>query len=284
MRRFASGGTRWSTVPALGVIRTTGVDISVEHLPPGPDFADVVERFWAAHWAVRPDHDGPGRVVSLPVPEPLVVLRGRRLITHGVLRTRRALEVHGSGVLYGASFRPGVAAALIGGSAAEHTDRVFALADTAWGLRAHRLSADLQTAAPSGLRAVAATFEHHLRGAAPRPGDPDLVRVGEMVDAIRDGGLTRVAELTERFHLSARTIQRVFNRHLGVGPKWLLRHYRLHRAAYRLQYNPPEKWSELAVELGYFDDSHFARDFADTLGVTPAAFVQSAARRPDARR
>lgn len=294
MRRIPASGLHWSTVPALGTIGTSGVDITAEQLAPHADLADVVERFWAIRWSAQyPDENadpcaGPAfdpesdrHVVSLPFPEPLVVLLpGKRMIYHGIVRKRRRVSLGLCGTVYGAAFRPGVAPAFIGGSAREHTDRIFELAETDWGLRAHRLGGDLRAATQEGLPAVAAAFERHLRGALPLHDDPDRVRVGEMVDAIRHGGLTRVTELSERFHLSARTIQRGFGRQLGVSPKYLLRRYRVHQAAHRLQHDPPERWSQLAAELGYFDDSHFARDFADTLGVTPYAFVQGAAAHP----
>lgn len=284
MPSLASPRVRFTAVPAIGVIGTAGVEFTTEHVPPQGEFADRVARFWALRWAVRPGHEHRASAVSLLMPDPLFVLNGERLSCLGIVRGCRATAVTRTGVLYAAALRPGVASALVGGTAAGHNDRNIPVADTAWGARTPGLATDLRTAAArDGLPGFAAAFEQSLGTAPQLPDDPDLGRVGAMVDAIRDEGLTRVVELVDRFHLSARTIQRGFNRHLGVSPKWLLRRYRVLRGAYRLQYDPPQKASELATSLGYFDDSHFARDFADMLGSTPAAYAQRL-RRPELTR
>ncbi|UGQ12305.1 helix-turn-helix domain-containing protein [Yinghuangia sp. ASG 101] len=266
---------RYTAVSTIGVIGTSGVEFTTENLCPAPEYADRVARFWALRWAVRPGREQQASAVSLLLPDPLVVLNGERVSCQGIMRGCRATKVPRTGTLYAAALRPGVVSPLVGGATAALNDRKVPVADTAWGARTPQLAADLRTAAAGdGLPGFAAAFERSLRTAPRLPEDPDLARVGAMVDAIRDDGLTRVVELVDRFHLSARTIQRGFNRHLGVSPKWLLRRYRVLRGAYRLQYDPPQKASELATSLGYFDDSHFARDFADMLGSTPAAFAQ----------
>jgi AraC-like DNA-binding protein len=34
-------------------------------------------------------------------------------------------------------------------------------------------------------------------------------------------------------------------------------------------------WAEVAAELGYFDQSHFIRDFTAAIGLTPVAYAQA---------
>ncbi|WTW97647.1 helix-turn-helix domain-containing protein [Streptomycetaceae bacterium NBC_01309] len=281
MRRSFPSDTHWWTVPALGVLGASGVDVTAESLRPSPQFAHVVDRFWVTRWAVRPGARE-ATVVSLRFPEPNVVLHGNRLIFHGILRNRHTTPVAGSGAFYGAALRPGAAVELIGGGAADHTDGVSLLAQTDWGLRAHRLDTDLRAAVRDGLPAFRAAFERHLRGHQVCAESRDRERIGAMIDRIRsDGTINRVTDLTDEFHLSIRTVQRLFLGQLGVNPKWLLRRSRIHHAAARLERNAPDKWSELAAEFGYFDDSHFARDFADTLGVTPYTFARAATPLPE---
>ncbi|MEV0611627.1 AraC family transcriptional regulator [Polymorphospora rubra] len=41
----------------------------------------------------------------------------------------------------------------------------------------------------------------------------------------------------------------------------------------------PANWSEVAADLGYFDQSHFIRDFAAAVGMTPAAYADACRRR-----
>jgi AraC-like DNA-binding protein len=59
-----------------------------------------------------------------------------------------------------------------------------------------------------------------------------------------------------------------------VGPKWVINRYRLHEAVERLQEGAQINFSELAMELGYFDQAHFIRDFRKLVGCTPVAFAR----------
>jgi AraC-like DNA-binding protein len=34
-------------------------------------------------------------------------------------------------------------------------------------------------------------------------------------------------------------------------------------------------WAEVAAELGYFDQSHFIRDFTAAVGLTPVAYARA---------
>ena len=52
----------------------------------------------------------------------------------------------------------------------------------------------------------------------------------------------RVAALAERHPLAPRTLQRLFARYVGVGPKWVMQRYRLHDAIDPIQRNTiPQK-------------------------------------------
>jgi AraC-like DNA-binding protein len=81
----------------------------------------------------------------------------------------------------------------------------------------------------------------------------------------------------ERFGIPARTLQRLFNRYVGVSPKWVLRRYRLHEAAARLAEPPPGSWAQVAAELGYVDQAHFINDFTAAVGMTPAQYAAACA-------
>jgi AraC-like DNA-binding protein len=84
-----------------------------------------------------------------------------------------------------------------------------------------------------------------------------------------------VDDITERFGLTARTLQRLFQRYVGVSPKWVLRRYRLHEAAAALAREQHRPWADVAADLGYFDQSHFIRDFTAAIGLTPGAYAQA---------
>ena len=73
------------------------------------------------------------------------------------------------------------------------------------------------------------------------------------------------------------TLERTFRRCVGVGPKWILRRFRVHEACERIAAGAPPCWSALAAELGYFDQAHFIRDFKSQVGRTPAEYAAACA-------
>jgi transcriptional regulator GlxA family with amidase domain len=88
----------------------------------------------------------------------------------------------------------------------------------------------------------------------------------------------RVEELAAMHHLAPRTLQRLFKRYVGVGPKWVLKRLRIHQATERLAEPNPRPWTELALDLGYYDHAHFIRDFRLVVGRSPAKYAAEAAR------
>ena len=73
---------------------------------------------------------------------------------------------------------------------------------------------------------------------------------------------------------SVRTLQRLFERYLGLGPKWVISRARVQEAADRIATGDDVDFAALAVELGYSDQSHLIRDFKAMVGFTPAAYAQ----------
>jgi AraC-like DNA-binding protein len=103
--------------------------------------------------------------------------------------------------------------------------------------------------------------------------------VGKICAALlHDRDIARVEDVSSRFAIRPRTLQRLFARYVGVSPKWVLRRYRLHEAAAVLATHQDRPWAEVAAELGYYDQSHFIRDFTAAIGLTPVAYAQACHR------
>jgi AraC-like DNA-binding protein len=98
--------------------------------------------------------------------------------------------------------------------------------------------------------------------------------VGDMLVAAPG---TTVAELAERHAVTPRTLQRAFADFVGVGPKWVLKRYRMHEAAERIAAGEASDGASLALDLGYFDQSHFIRDFTAQIGLPPSAYERACA-------
>ena len=96
-----------------------------------------------------------------------------------------------------------------------------------------------------------------------------------MVDLIqRDPSVARVDALAAAVSTSVRSLQRLFAEHVGVGPKWVIRRYRLHEITERMSEGIGIDWAALAADLGYADQAHLTRDFTDLFGEPPTAYAR----------
>ena len=246
------------------------IDFSLDRFPPSKDLADLVERHWTVTWELPP---GRATTVTL-LPHPCVnlVLDAGRLIVAGVGRELFSYTCRGAGRVYGVKFRPGGFHPFLGRELVTITGTALPAAQL-WGPAAEGLAARLDAA--HGVDDLVALAEGFLRERRP-PADPQVELVGRIVAALlHDPTIGRVDDVSERFGVTPRTLQRLFARYVGVSPKWVLRRYRLHEAAAALDREQHRPWAEVAAELGYFDQSHFIRDFTAAIGMTPVAYAEA---------
>jgi AraC-like DNA-binding protein len=246
---------------------------SLDRYPAAPDLDGLVERYWVVSWEVPPGRED--SITLLPHPCVNVVLDGGRLTVHGVGRDRFTYTYRGVGGVFGIKFRPGGFQPFLGRPLADITDTVLP-AEKLWGPPAAALAERM--AAASGVDRRVALVEEFLRERRPAH-DPQVQVVQRIVAALlHDRTIARVDDVTEMFNINPRTLQRMFQRYVGVSPKWVLRRYRLHEAAAALAREQHRPWAEVAAELGYFDQSHFIRDFTAAIGMTPVAYAQACRR------
>ena len=93
-----------------------------------------------------------------------------------------------------------------------------------------------------------------------------------MRDALVSHGNVRMSDLAEQTGYSTRYLQRLMLDHVGLAPKVALENIRFQNALRILLENPFIPLSELALQGGYYDQSHFTKVFKDYMGITPAAF------------
>lgn len=85
-------------------------------------------------------------------------------------------------------------------------------------------------------------------------------------------GLLPLPHLADVADVSARHLERLFARGLGVPPKTVARVLRFQRALRALMDDPDVALGELAVASGYFDQSHFVKDFWQFTGGVPRGY------------
>lgn len=80
-------------------------------------------------------------------------------------------------------------------------------------------------------------------------------------------------EIKERTFLSERTLERYFASHIGLSPKKYARICRFNAVKEALDKNPSRDWHEMIYSFGYFDKSHFIKEFKTLSGKTPGQYL-----------
>ena len=81
-----------------------------------------------------------------------------------------------------------------------------------------------------------------------------------------------VDQVTQEIGFSRRHFAQLFRELVGVSPKLYSRILRFQRAVQQISQGREVNWADLALECGYFDQSHFANDFRAFSGITPGAY------------
>jgi AraC-like DNA-binding protein len=87
-------------------------------------------------------------------------------------------------------------------------------------------------------------------------------------------GLMPIGALADEVGYSRKHLAAQFRQHVGLPPKVVARVLRFGTALERLREPAPVNWADLAFECGYYDQAHFARDFRQFAGATPAEFLR----------
>ncbi|WP_434748410.1 helix-turn-helix domain-containing protein [Paenibacillus amylolyticus] len=94
----------------------------------------------------------------------------------------------------------------------------------------------------------------------------------QQIEQERD--ILRVDELSARWNLHTRKLQRLFKQYVGISPKTVIQLYRLQNAAECMERGLACDLGKLSQDLGYHDQSHFIKDFKSIIGSTPEEYMQ----------
>jgi AraC-like DNA-binding protein len=214
----------------------------------------------------------PFRQEILPHPSINLVADMHSARVWGVPTRRDVRLLDDQGWAIGTKFRPGAFTAITGIEAFSITNGSI-LAPV---ILAGAPDPTVLSSADDPLAAARSEVEVRLRPLADVD-DPALELVGAVVQSMHDMPPDAcVEEIAARHHIAPRTLQRLFRRYVGVSPKWVLKRLRIHQAVERLAEGRQRPWTELALELGYYDHAHFIRDFRLVTGRSPAEYAREA--------
>lgn len=270
---------RKATSSTAGILRPDELarHMSVQRTTGSPDLAAWVEYHWTLRWDMPPDTvfqssvvPGPACNLSVEYGVSRPEAAGETAVVTGVVTRRFDTAISGHGWVHGVKMRPGGLAALAGIDVRSLTDRTVPAADLLPGSVSEAL---LEIAADTDPAEATSRAEEALRPLVPGVSDPSYDLVLTLVaDMLSDRSLLRVDDLAQRHHLSERTVQRLFLRYVGVGPKWVLARYRMHDVVTALDNGYDGSLADLASSHGWYDQAHFGRDFTALVGVAPSRY------------
>jgi AraC-like DNA-binding protein len=108
--------------------------------------------------------------------------------------------------------------------------------------------------------------------------DRALDRCAQVVAALEVGPARPVSELAAGLGISHGHLDREFTRVVGLAPRTLARVLRVRRLLEQIDVEDALVWSDLAAQLGWYDQAHLVRDVTRHTGVPPTAYVRSQRR------
>jgi len=172
---------------------------------------------------------------------------------------------------FGIHFKPGGAYPFLRFPLSELNGQVVSL-DAIWGQYALEVREQLY-AAPT-LRAGFDVLEHLLLARFNEP--PYGLEVVQYATAeiVRNRGALSIQLLSDRIGISQNHLGTQFKRFIGIPPKEFARLYRFAHVLHVIDSTHTMNWTSIAHQAGFYDQSHFNKDFVAFTGYSPTDYLR----------
>ncbi len=82
-----------------------------------------------------------------------------------------------------------------------------------------------------------------------------------------------IRQLSEQIGISQKHLIHKFRRQVGLRPKLLSRIFKFQKVLASIEAERPLVWADLAMDCGYYDQSHFIREFQSFSGMNPTRYL-----------
>ena len=169
----------------------------------------------------------------------------------------------------GVHFKPGGAAPFLGLPAAEVSDAHVGL-DDIWGSAAHTLRERLlDTPNPDARLAL---LERALIARLHPAFSPNPAVAYALHQLTSNPALARVNDVRTQSGYSPKRFIQLFRGAVGLTPKVYCRVQRFQSVIRRLSQGKAVEWANVALDGGYYDQSHLNREFRSFTGLTPSEY------------
>src|SRR5215510_9861443 len=182
----------------------------------------------------------------------------------------RSFEPTAEAFIIGVHFKPGGAFPFLGLPAGDLADTHVDL-ETLWGPSACRLRERLCEARTSTARFQ--LLQEALLGRLCHGVEQHYAVSAALEMFVKNQAGPRVRDAAKYLGLSQRRFIQVFKAEVGITPKLFSRIQRFQQTRTFIQHNPTINWADLAVGLGYFDQSHLIREFLEFSGLSPTDYI-----------
>lgn len=251
---------------------------------PPPPLGDFVDRFWLCSDAPshRRERILPSGTIELVVnlledeiriydpSHPDRCTRMSGTILSGAYSRFFVIDPAQHASILGVHFKPGGAFPFLGAPAGKLADTHVDV-EALWGPAAVELRERLCAAATPAERfsLMERALLSHLRNPPERHG-----AVPAALDLFGQSAEARVRDIAKRVGLSQRRFIQVFAAEVGMRPKLYSRIRRFQRARGLAGKAAAPDWARVAVDCGYFDQSHLIRDFLAFSGLSPMDYLR----------
>lgn len=187
----------------------------------------------------------------------------RLLTLTGPTVNARWIPVNAGDTFWGARLLPGAASVLLGISPGTLRDQVRPLAEVAPQL-AERLQVSLADA--QSREVGCAAIERELSQLAAAAAPIDTVVHAAVARLTRGQGNARVVDIAAAADISERQFRRRFVSAVGLTPKEFACAIRVRSACIQLALQGTSRLAAIAQDVGYADQSHLSREFAQVFG------------------
>lgn len=232
-----------------------------EEYAPSAALKQYVDCYWSS--ASQPGHEAhrilPDACIDIIFSSDLAEYRGGVVV--GTMTQAQAFHPSVPVSMVAIRFHPGGAWPFLGVPAKDFTDQRAPLSDV---LVNPTLPERIETA--GSVRDKLFELERDLLRRLPRVATPDS-RVAAAIQSLRLGA--DVDEAANGVSLSRQHLTRLFQQHIGVGPKRFARISRLQKLLAQFSGQEVLNWSSMACDLGYFDQSHLISECQELAGLSP---------------
>ena len=96
--------------------------------------------------------------------------------------------------------------------------------------------------------------------------------VAATAELLKENQFVSVAQLAERLSVSRQYMTRAFKNDVGLSPNQYMQTLCAARATRLMSHTQRPDWARLALELGFYDQSHFIASFKKITGFTPETY------------